>query len=198
MTHLCVILKPWPYSPLSHMLGLILYFLEKSELLLILAVQWSSFLQYVYLPRGCMQCSPELGTGSPLSQFLNLKWKIKCFLHSRRRLMMLVVPWLCEGSLANPGSKSSWSTYSCLPRENREGFTAGRTNRTSAPSWGITFQWQGCLWEQEAGLVKQEVSSRPTMPQQGMSSTPADSHLVRSMAGAAVPGQSLQTPNWDE
>lgn len=35
--------------------------------------------------------------------------------------MILVVPCLCEGSLANPGNRSSWSTYCHVPREDREG-----------------------------------------------------------------------------
>lgn len=50
------------------------------------------------------------------------------------------------------------------------------------------------VWICDAG-----VSSSPKVPQSrdapGMSSPPADSHLVRDMATAAAPGQSLQTPN---
>lgn len=116
--------------------------------------------------------------------------------------MMLVMPWLCKGSLANPGNKSSWSTNSFLPRENREGFTAGRTNCISGPSQGMTFQWQVCLWEQESGLCDPggqfQAHLAITQMNQGTSLTPAGSPLVRSMVSAAGPGQRFQTPNWHE
>lgn len=71
--------SPWsyssisqPYSSISHVLGPILDFLEKSFAAFDTGCAVEQVLQYVDLPQGCVLFTAEPRTHSPMSQFLSL------------------------------------------------------------------------------------------------------------------------------
>lgn len=147
--------SPWPYSPLSNILGLILYFLEKSELLLILAVQWA--VSAVYLPQDCMQFTDEPRTHSPMSQILNLNWKIKMLLNSRRSLKMLVMPWLYERSLAEAAEAHTLMSL----EKNREGSQQEEQSIGQVLAEVLPFCVRAACESRSLGSVAQEVVPGP-------------------------------------
>lgn len=160
------------------------------------------FLQYVYLPQGCMQFTAEPTTCSPTCQFLNLNWKIKMLFEFQEEANDACRAVTLRGIFSRPWEQKQLK-HMLLPPWRKQGQVHSRKNKphiSSQPRYYLSVA--GLPVRAGVWALWHGVSSRPAMPQRtdkpGNDSTPADSHLLRRMARAAVPGQSLQNPNWYE
>lgn len=115
------------------------------------------FLQYLYLPQDCMQFTAEPRTHSPMSQILNLNWKIKMLLNSRRSLKMLVMPWLYEGSLAEAAEAHTLMSL----EKNREGSQQEEQSIGQVLAEVLPFCVRAACESRSLGSVAQEVVPGP-------------------------------------
>lgn len=115
------------------------------------------FLQYLYLPQDCTQFTAESRTHSPTSQILNLNWKIKMLLNSRRSLTMLVMPWLCEGSLAEAAEAHTLMSL----EKNREGSQQEEQSIGQLLAEVLPFRVRAACESRSLGSVAQEVVPGP-------------------------------------